>query len=137
MTTTQITANILACYVSSQGPTVPQQVEIEIDFGTDEAAARDFAAKLPKSYGMDVSRCGHLDGSPATYRITNRRIILAANGVNGGVNETGVKRYRAIARKFDALGVALNFDLRNFYRPNELRAVNQYGTREAFEAAIA
>lgn len=52
---------------------------------------------------------------------------LVPDGVNAGVNETGVKRYRAIVKAAAKLGVEIEY---------VANAGNSYPTREAFEAAI-
>lgn len=57
-----------------------------------EQAARDFAASLPKSRKISGCRLSYALGEcGSVHGYAN----LASNGVNGGVNETGVKRLRA------------------------------------------
>lgn len=55
-----------------------------------------FAARFPKAAGVTVH------GANACARA-----ILRASGVNGGVNETGLRRYRALIASAEKLGVTM------------------------------
>ncbi len=67
------------------------QANIYRNFATaDEAAG--FAAQFPKSMRLHTAiLCGFEDGT--AYRV-GVSVTLDANGANGGVNETGIKRAR-------------------------------------------
>lgn len=62
------------------------------------AEAMAFAARFPASAGLQIH------GANAVSRAT-----LAANGANGGVNETGVRRYRSLIRRAQQLGVTIEW----------------------------
>lgn len=60
------------------------------------AAAEEFAAKFPKSCGLRVG--GGCDADGTRYGVVTTHVNLYADGVNGGVNETGVKRLKRFLR---------------------------------------
>ena len=63
---------------------------------TDEAIA--FAASFPKSAGVKVH------GANATARAT-----LRSDEVNGGVNETGIRRYQSLITRAQKLGITIEW----------------------------
>ena len=87
----------------------------------ETAEERDaFIARFPKSAGVRRSTLSSAEGSfPAAAAQGN----LWADGVNKGVNETGLKRYRTIARIAPEL-------------PWKSTFLNAFPTRAAFEAAL-
>jgi len=125
------TLNIVASYVHAEGPTAPQHVSFGVDFAEGDEAGRDeLLALFPKSTKLKASGCSTFDEE------TNRRFViptirgsveLRSNGVNGGVNETGIKRYRSIVKHADKLGIEIVFGT---------RFQNAYADRAAFEQAI-
>jgi len=89
-----------------------------------EAAEADLDF-FPKMTKFVVARVGFFqDGQSGHYFQIRTSAALAANGVNGGVNETGVKRYRAVVRNAPVVA----------WKGDEF--VNNYSTRDAFEAAL-
>lgn len=60
------------------------------------ADASAFAAQFPRGAGVAVH------GANASARA-----ILRADGVNGGVNEAGLRRYRALVASAEKLGVPM------------------------------
>lgn len=117
MTATQIAGQPDAVWIESQ------------DFGT-EAEAVEWAAQFPKSAKLRVrSVTDHSAiGGAQTWHDASVVIGLGANGVNGGVNETGLRRLRTIERTAARLGERIEW--------NGSFASNAYPTREAFDAAI-
>lgn len=126
----QITAHAKSCYDRETRKVQvdydqPQDVRFNALFSTREAA-EEFAATFPKSAKFQVQR---LDGpDSATRYIVESKAILAADGVNGGRNETGIKRYNSILRNAAKLNVPVEFSAGN--------AVNAYLSLEDLEAAI-
>lgn len=59
------------------------------DMETEEAA-QAYAAQFPKSTKPHITRCS--GGGEAETWSVNWNVQLSQNGVNGGVNETGIKR---------------------------------------------
>lgn len=62
------------------------------------AEAMAFAARFPKSAGFKVF------GANASTRAT-----LTSNHVNGGINEAGIRRYRALIARAEKLGVSIEW----------------------------
>ncbi|MEB3023007.1 MULTISPECIES: hypothetical protein [Mycolicibacter] len=62
------------------------------------AAAEAFAASFPKSAGLKIH------GANATSRA-----ILRGDAVNGGVNETGVRRYQSLIAHAQQLGITIEW----------------------------
>lgn len=97
--------------------------------GPQRATREEAEADLdyfPKSAKFGVTRVTRGPGD--AYFQIQTRANLAANGVNGGVNETGVKRYRTVVRNAECLGIV--------WQGDEYVYVNSYLTREEFEAAL-
>lgn len=90
---------------------------------TREAAEADLDF-FPKMAKFVVNRVTTGRGTGYFQIRTSAR--LAADGVNGGVNETGVKRYRAVARNAPAVT----------WQGEECVYGNSFLTREDFEAAL-
>lgn len=102
----------------------PVHYEFTAEFPTFEDAAA-FAALFPKSHKMQATTLGKSDGTRVGY--IRHYAWLAADDVNGGTNETAIKRYRALSRKIEALGATI------VYAP---QFVNSYASRADFEAAV-
>jgi len=83
-------------------------VQISVTCPTRERAD-EIVAMFPKSCKLKSYR---VSSDPVDYAGAGNWITLWANGVNGGVNETGLKRYRAIVAKARALGFYLDFEYR-------------------------
>ncbi|WP_128645454.1 hypothetical protein [Rhodococcus sp. BS-15] len=60
------------------------------------ADASAFAAQFPKAAGITVHGAN-----------VSARAILRGDGVNGGVNEAGLRRYRALVASAEKLGVPM------------------------------
>jgi hypothetical protein len=84
--------------------------------------AQAFAAHFPKSAGVRATSLGGADydwdehgkivsGSGRNWvsAYLTFRVQLRADGVNKGVNETGVKRYRALRRHAERLGYTVEW----------------------------
>jgi len=99
----------------------PMHFEIEAKCATD-TEAEALAAQFPKYVKANVRR--YTRENTVTVEIS---ATLRANGANGGVNETGVKRYRKAVEVLAATGYGLEVGC---------GFVNAYRTVEAFEAAI-
>lgn len=101
---------------SSEGPLFWKLFGV---FATEEE--RDtFLARFPKSAGVKATTLGAADRS---YPAVRAQANLYADGVNKGINETGLKRYRTIVRIAPELPWKTSF-------------LNSYPTRAAFEAAL-
>lgn len=99
------------------------QYQLRASFATAEE--RDaWIAEQPKSHKWYSSTCDMMDGTRRYDAVADG--YLTANGVNGGVNETAVRRYRAIAKRH-----ALQWKF------NANSTSNAYPTQAAFEAALA
>lgn len=64
--------------------------------------AQAFARSFPKSRGVYATTLSSVPsaGHPSSnYGLVGINVRLVADGVNGGVNETGIKRLRALARR--------------------------------------
>lgn len=107
--------------------------KVDLEFYTLEDA-QAFAAQFPKSWKVKSWTCssdelqvtqrfGSTDGftiEPSTissrwggritYGIVALQCKLATDGVNGGRNEAGIKRYRAFTAKLAELGIELKAD---------------------------
>lgn len=90
----------------------PRSWEVSIYFAT-EAERDEFLAKFPKSVkARATSLSTYLrDGTYTPFVIPGVHAYgkVAADGVNGGVNETGNKRYLAAKKVVDASGLAYRF----------------------------
>jgi hypothetical protein len=100
-------------------------VQIQVNL-VDKAAAQDFVAQFPKSIGWKASTC--TDGR-TTWGTAGVTVQLSKDGVNGGVNETGIKRYKRAIVLLEKAGVEI---IEADYNPRS----NQFPSRAAFEATI-
>lgn len=93
-------------------------VQIVSDFYKTEAEAQELHSLFSKGCKL---RCGGIQGTfddtPDELRWIDKRycvslgVSLWSNGVNGGVNETGINRLKRIKREADVQGVEI------VYRP--------------------
>lgn len=98
----------------------PYHAKVEAVVATLEDA-QAIVAQFPKSAGL---RAATLYGDPeGRTGFVSLTVKLAANGVTGERNETGVKRLRSFLKKAEALGLAVE------YRAN---AANSYPDQETF-----
>ncbi len=105
---------------------VPQHVEINLYTETMEQA-EEIVSRFPKSAKLrtGVLHNGYY-GKPNSAYVTSR-IQLLSDGVNGGRNETGIKRLASFFKKAEKLGLPVEW-----ISPYK----NSYETREAFERAL-
>jgi hypothetical protein len=85
-------------YDCHRGESVPLFAEIRRTIATVEEA-KAIVAELPKSMKLTATTLRSLANGDQGY--IRGRVTLKANGVNGGVNETGVKRLKAWVAKLD------------------------------------
>lgn len=81
-----------------QRPDQPQHADLVAHFATPEAAA-EFVAAQPKALGLHATSLHTtVDGTARGERVVvgyvKGNVKLVKDGVNGGVNETGIKRLR-------------------------------------------
>jgi hypothetical protein len=74
-------------------PEQPQRVEYTAYFLTEEAA-QEYLARFPKSAGLHVSTTS-FGASQKVWHVKGQARLLA-DGVNGGRNETGIKRFQRV-----------------------------------------
>ena len=98
------------------------------EFATMEEA-EEFAGLFPKSARMNAHR---VSSSRGDYYRTGVTIDLHSNGVNGGVNETGIKRIATIRKAAAKAGMTTTFGTATEFA----NAVNEYATEAEFDAAI-
>ncbi len=104
-------------------------VSFRIQLSTlDRTHAESIAALFPKSAKLHVTTLSGLPGGMVS--VVTSDAVLLANGVNGGANETGIKRYRTWLKSAEKAGIPVTWNA-------QARTVNGYRTREAFESAIA
>lgn len=103
--------------------------------------AQAIAAQFPKSAKVRASSIsGYFKGDTtegayssdpdaalATHGYVHIEIVLQSNGVNGGVNETGIKRYRAFRKHCARLGFIVEY---------KADGSNSYPTEADFEASL-
>ena len=82
---------------------------IELE-GLDTEAGEAVKALFPKYTRLDNSTISYMTGEKNSYVST--QIYLWENGVNGGVNETGVKRIKAIIKSLKKHNMPTVFDNR-------------------------
>lgn len=121
------TFEIHASFEYYKGSDFPQWFEFSTPLRATMAEAEADVAQFPKSSKLKAYELRDYTTGKLRYyaRIS---IKLRTDGTNGGVNETGIKRMRAIYRVLDkqALPVQLRTDGANYYQ-----------SREAFEAGLA
>ena len=109
------------------------EAPIRWEFASADFASREDAealmATMPKALKAWVASCYHQHGV-TTYSV-HAKANLAADDVNGGVNETGVRRYWTLTRWAAKTSTPITFD--GGY--SEVVA-NAYQDRATFEAAI-
>ncbi|HIJ51514.1 MAG TPA: hypothetical protein HPP54_10795 [Nitrospinae bacterium] len=91
-------------------PGVFSRIEAELTTQNPEEA-KEIAKSFPKSYQVRGSGVRPLDGSPA-WGSVRIRAELSGDGVNGGKNESGIKRFKRFLTKVPhvfAEPTALNF----------------------------
>jgi hypothetical protein len=108
-----------------QAGSAPTHFEFMADLPTVEDA-KVFAAQFPKSVKMYAGKI--LDTNNVTWGWVRTDGNLTSNGVNGGINETALKRYQAVVKAATKLGIEIQY---------EKNARNSYATREEFETAIS
>lgn len=87
---------------------------------TTEQQARELAAQFPKTVQAEG---GALGGDPDHRGYLSVRAALAKNGVNGGVNETGLRRINRAIQVAKTLGtVEYHLDYSNSLPADELAA---------------
>lgn len=114
------------------GPAFPQNVRISCQVETVEIAEA-YAAEFPKGAKIRASRLtapDRVNGGWRDYGLITGSIGFKADGVNGGINETGLKRYRTWIKALDKLDHTIVFP----HVPDNY--VNAYKSRAAFEEAI-
>jgi hypothetical protein len=122
------TLTIMAFYSPDNGQVSAYEIQTLTE---DRAAAEAIVALFPKSAGLVASTCReYLPAGTKTWGYIMGRAALAKDGVNGGKNETGIKRYRSLAKAADKLGYTLDFATRGS------KIVGGYTSREEFEAAL-
>lgn len=72
-------------------------------------AAQALAAQFPKGAKVSANPHGCSQADGTVTGLVNFRVTLQADGVNGGKNETGVKRYRAFRKGLAALNIPAEF----------------------------
>lgn len=87
-------------------------VQAYMTVATPELAA-EVAARFPKSakvLSQQLSTFDRETGANLTLGTVHFAAYLMANGVNGGRNETGIKRYHTFVRAAERLGYAVEYD---------------------------
>lgn len=137
MTTTR-TARIDAGY-DRNGRPAHVTMRIRLDEATDHYAAKAeadafVAATFPKSAKVRGTSLSTFEGKPGAddYRNFVCGLVifdadLASNGVNGGINETGLRRYRAMRKALAAAGIETEWAAGGY--------VSSYATEADFHAA--
>lgn len=101
-------------------------------YGPERATEAEALADLdffPKSAKFTMDRVTFVrEGRHGFYYQIQTQANLAADGVNKGVNETGVKRYRTVVRNAECMGIV--------WQGSEVVYPNSYLSREEFEAAL-
>lgn len=85
------------------------------------------ADSLPKSSKVRALRVrGYREGEPAESGVTNFQASLRKDGVNGGVNETGIKRYKALRNHLDKVGTPVEWVRDSSYSgPNNEASISE------------
>ena len=122
-TTLRLNAHYATEYSRQAG--LPQDYSFSAELPTVEAA-REFVTLFPKSVKMFAATLYKADHTVGGWATTRGNLV--SDGVNGGLNETGLKRYQAVLKAAAKLGLQIEY---------AIDAKNSYATREAFEQAIA
>lgn len=102
----------------------PMMIEVSSIVATADVA-RDLAAQFPKSVKL---RGGGISGCSEGSGYISLLVDLRPNGSNGGINETGLRRYRSFRKTCAKLGLETAWGS---------RSRNSYPTEAALEAALA
>lgn len=117
-----------AGHYARTNPGAPQSYEFTAVLPSRNDAVA-FAAQFPKSAKMFGGTLSCYDnGRSYVQGYASSHGNLVSNGVNGGVNESALRRYKAIVAAAAKLGVEIQY---------EVNALNSYPTRESFEKAVA
>lgn len=119
------TLTLSATYVTSQGKQYPASIYVSAALPTRQDADA-LVARFPKSVKLYAA---DLNGDPLNTARVRATIDLLGTTANGGVNETGLKRYRSILKSAAKLGITVDFKAHG--------CAPSYPTQEALEAAIA
>jgi hypothetical protein len=96
----------------------------------DSERAEAIAALFPKSVKVHVSKMHeYKSGTQSTVSYLRISASLGSDGVNGGRNETGIKRYRAMMKAAERAGIVIEWTAQTLDVT--------FATREEFEAAIS
>lgn len=110
MNTTTTTASL---HITFQGDaTNPQGFEFTSPAFDTEAERDAWASQFPKGCNLKPQTVSSFTTAPYTtftYYRSAAHANLAANKANGGVNESGVKRLKAILRACDKLGIEVTY----------------------------
>ncbi|GIH07512.1 hypothetical protein Rhe02_55790 [Rhizocola hellebori] len=118
--------NIEAYWRHRKDASMPCHYLFRAEFATLEQA-QQFAALFPKTAKLTTVTC--YDPSRGTKTgIAENYSNLTADGSNGGVNETAIRRYRTLVKAAAKLGITVAW----YADP---RTSNAYQTREEFERA--
>lgn len=118
------TFTVSAYYNNNKGTGSPSHLVVHARFDSYEAAA-EAVARFPKSYRL-VAVKGRYDGHD--YGVVRTTVKLEGDDANGGKNETGIKRYRALLTKAEKLGYKVEYVAG--------QAVNAYLTRAELDAVL-
>lgn len=127
-----LSATMVHDHFAEGGPTSypdkAQGIEFTAILDTPEAAV-EFVARFPKSAKLRATTLGtYDDAGNFTLGYVSHRINLRSDGVNGGVNETGIKRYRSILKAAEKAGIRVEFKGTGF--------LNSYPTQADLNAAL-
>ncbi len=101
--------------------------ELSAEFeNTEDAEA--FVALFPKSAQLDIIKAYSKEAEGGFNMCVRHYSVLAANGSNGGVNETAQKRIRSLFKKMDKLDLHPEW-------VNSNNCINAFATQEEFMAA--
>lgn len=103
---------------------LPQMFEFRAELPSREAAA-EFGNLFPKAAKFMAMRLTTMSGAQRGTAVVTGNLV--SNGVNGGINEAGLKRYQTVVKAAAKLGIEIQY---------AANAGNSYPTREAFEEAI-
>jgi hypothetical protein len=104
---------------------LPQMFQFTAELPSPTEAV-EFGRMFPKSAKVIGMTLTTATGERRGWAVAEGNLV--SNGVNGGVNEAGLKRYHAIVKAAGKLGIEIQYTT---------DAGNSYPSREAFEAAIS
>jgi hypothetical protein len=86
---------------------LPEWFEARAKFA-NKAEAESFAAQFPKACGMKASEVAYWEnGEKKIYGSITVKAKLGSDGINGGTNETGLRRIKSLHHACSKLGIAL------------------------------